>query len=300
MKHASTFFAYARERQNILLRRRAGLPREEWTRDPILQRYRFTCVRREDDRTTIWFREHVRDPMRDRPEVLLATVVFRMLNRVEVGEAMFCQPDLGGRTGFDLFYRTEMASELKRNILALVGKRGPFVTGAYIISSPQGKSKLDGVMSVLQNFHRKSGWRDVAECMMQKTPYSLQEAHVWFRAQPWMGSFHSYEIVSDLRWTSLLDRAPDIMTWAHAGPGARRGLNRIAGRDKRDKSLSQDELVGEMRELLAMSGDEKNWPQKNKRDWPALEMRDIEHLSCEVDKMMRVQNGEGRPRGVYR
>ena len=300
MKNAAKFFAYARERQNIFLRRQAGLPREEWTRDPILQKYRFTCVRREDDRTTRWFREHVRDPMRDRPEVLLATVVFRMLNRVEVGEAMFCQPDLGGRTGFDLFYRTGMVGELKRNILALVGKHGPYVTSAYIISSPQGKSKLDGMMSVLQNFHKKSGWGDVAECMMQKTPYSLQEAHAWFKSQPWMGNFHSYEIVSDLRWTSLLDRALDICTWASVGPGARRGLNWVAGREWRDKSLSSDEMLAEMWQLLQMSRDARYWTQDKKSDWPRWEMREVEHTLCEMFKYAKVQMGIGKSRSVYR
>ena len=291
------FFAMARERQQIYLRRQAGLPRAEWTSDPIFQKYRFTNVFRERDKTTVWFREHVRDPMRDRPEVLLATVVFRMLNRITSGEAMFCQPDPEGRTAFDRFLSDGDARHLRRDLISLIGERGPFVTGAYIISSPPGYTKLDGMLRVLQDFHKQSGWRRAADAM---SSWSLQQAHGWFSSQLWMGSFHSYEIVSDLRWTSLLDRAPDINTWAHAGPGARRGLNRIAGRDKRDRSLNADGLLKEMRELLALSGDARYWPQKNKKDWPALEMREIEHTCCEWDKMCRVLNGEGRPRGIYR
>ena len=94
MKKVAQFFDYAQQRHAITLRRAAGMPREEWTDDPILRQYRFTCVFRELDKTTAWFRKFVRDPMRSKPEVLLATVVFRLLNRIEVGEAMFNQLDI--------------------------------------------------------------------------------------------------------------------------------------------------------------------------------------------------------------
>jgi hypothetical protein len=43
------FFAYARERYWIKLRRDQGLP-APWTTDPILQQYRFCNVFRADDR----------------------------------------------------------------------------------------------------------------------------------------------------------------------------------------------------------------------------------------------------------
>jgi hypothetical protein len=34
--------------------------------------------------------------------------------------------------------------------------------------------------------------------------------------------------------------------------------------------------------------------------FPALEMRDIEHSLCEVDKYLRTRNDEGRPRGGFK
>ena len=55
-----TYFELAREREQIRRRRLAGNP-PPWTADPVLQRWRICNVRREDDRTTMWFREHVRD-----------------------------------------------------------------------------------------------------------------------------------------------------------------------------------------------------------------------------------------------
>ena len=55
------------------LRPEAGLP-APWTDDRILRDYYFTNVYRELDKTTVWFRENVRDPLRDDPRVIFATV----------------------------------------------------------------------------------------------------------------------------------------------------------------------------------------------------------------------------------
>lgn len=296
MKHVDKFFAYARERHQITVRRAAGQPREEWTADPILQQFRFTCVFRELDKTTAWFRKFVRDPMKKTPDVLLATVTFRLLNRIAVGEAMFNQLDIEG-TPFTLFRDTGKAAHLKRAIVANCGK-GPYVTGGYIISSPPGYSKLDGMMKVIGDFHKDSGWRPVADLMLKKRS-TLEDAWLWLKEQPYVGPFHAYEIVTDLRHTKLLDRAPDIMTWANPGPGARRGANIVFGRDKRDKTMAnREQLIDEMRQILVASNMRKHWPQKE--GYPPWEMRDVEHTLCEFDKYMRVKNGEGRPRGVYR
>jgi hypothetical protein len=317
------FFGYARERHHTYLRRAAGGP-PPWTEDEILRRYRFTNVFRELDRTTVWFRQHVRDPLRDRPEVLLATVAFRMLNRVTSGEAIFSQQiwDVPTRqrretlfgephpTAFDLYVWTGDVRHLRRALVAYCGRRGPYVTGAYIISTPPGYAKLDGALWIIDNFRRQAleaadpDWRGM----------TLRAAHRWLRQFDYLGTFHSYEIVTDLRHTALLERASDVDTWANLGPGARRGLNRIAERRQGGKArkgwghkfASEDEYLSEMRALLALSRRAEYWPQRKVRgahtdwrDWPRWELRDVEHTLCEWDKWERVRTGEGTPRGRF-
>lgn len=327
MKQGVTkFFKYARTRHQIFLSRTAGLPREKWTKDPVLMQYRFTNVFRELDKTTVWFRENVRDQLRDKPEVLLATVVFRLLNRIEVGEAIFCQTMLPigrfktgqrGLTAWDAFIASGDVGVLKHAIVTALPK-GPYVTGGYIISSPPGFAKLDGMLDIIRRFIQTSEWRERAQ-RIRDSEYSLEETWRWLKGFDYFGPFHSYEIVTDLRFTALLDRAPDIMTWANPGPGARRGANRVNGRDKKDHSVSRDGLIEEMQVLLSHSKNPDMWPQYNEpggwygpkdvwsndkkwsRDaWPAWEMRDVEHTLCEFDKYERTRLGEGRPRGVYR
>lgn len=296
------FFDYARARHQVYLNRAAGMPQEDWTKDPILKKYRFTNVFRELDKTTVWFKKFAREPMRNDPvKVLLATVVFRLLNRIEVGEAIFCQTSLErgqNETAFDMFVEEGGDTRILKRAIKAALPRGPYVTGGYIITSPPGMSKLDGMMKIISMFY-KSNWRDITTIHEP----SLQEVWQHLKGNKFFGPFHSYEMVTDLRHTILLDRAPDIMTWANIGPGCRRGLARlIYGQKKAPKKMSEAECLERMAEILASSRSQAYWHQssgKRKADWPAWEMREVEHTLCEYDKYCRVKNGEGRPRGVF-
>jgi alpha-glutamyl/putrescinyl thymine pyrophosphorylase clade 1 len=310
------FFALARERQKILRSKESGAP-WPWTSDPILQQYRFTNVFREDDRTTRWFRIHVRDPMRDRPEVLLATVLFRWFNRISTGEALFSQLDLVNYGSAFEYWMADGHYDTKflRGAIRKHCGDGPYVTGAYIIQTSgagKGKSKLDGVLKLVHNVATgKShfplaeddvliGWREVAKWCLELgndgTGVQLQEVWEWLQGFPSMGPFMAQEVVTDLRHTALLEKATDINTWCHAGPGAARGLNRVRSRDKDSRVASETQLK-EMRGLLTIAHcDDRKWP----KSWPKWELHEVEMWLCEFDKYERCRLGEGRPKQVYR
>lgn len=314
MQHIDDFFWYARERQNILLRRRAGEPRP-WTEDWVLHHHRFCNIFREDDAVTTWFREHVRGPMSKSPDVLLATVVFRWFNRITSGEAIFNQIAdyrASGRaiTAWEWYLETGSTEEIKTALLKHIGPKGPFVTGAYIIKTPEGYTKLNGVLQCLEWFwqdaHQPSkypyiaggqlsyNWR-AAAVTMGGTQWSLEDTWGWLRKFRYLGDFMAYEIVTDLRHTDLLSSAPDIMTWANAGPGAVRGLHRIHGRPYHT-GMPKHQSLAEMQTILGLSRHPDHWPA----EWQPWEMRDVEHTLCEYDKWQRAHNNEGRPRGVYK
>lgn len=320
------FFAYARARHEIYLKRAQG-QQPPHTEDPILSSYRFTNVFRELDKTTAWFRQRVSDPLARMPEVLLATVVFRMLNRIAVGEAMFLQPklrDVGDNhtslTAFEEFCEGGSVKVLGRAIRQFCGK-GPYVTGAYIISTPPGYKKLDGVLEILEGFRKgrhpyrrysdgmewpKMGRKELGLMLLNEpSRHRMQDVFDWLGEFPYLGKFHSYEIVTDLRYTALLEHAPDKDSWANLGPGARRGLNRIAdnrsekaGRGAWGTKIPAEQALEDMRDLLACSRNPTYWPQ-GKQSWPRWELREVEHTLCEFDKYCRVYNGEGAPRGRY-
>lgn len=297
----SPLFDYMRARHEIYLKRQAGLPRSQWTDDPVFTSSRFCNVFRELDTTTIWLRQNVREKV-PVEQVLLATVLFRWFNRIKTGEAIFIQEALGmggeepGETAWEYFARTGNVDSIRAAIRQYCGS-GPYVTGSYIIKTPNGMDKLDGVLWCIEQFQTlvkpfyakdiNHGWkRATNELLSGPGVFKLETVWEWLRQFPYLGDFMSYEIVTDLRHTPLLSKAPDIMTWANPGPGAMRGLNRINGRDL-NKKLPKQKYIEEMQILLAISDDPEIWP----REWPALEMRDIEHSLCETDKFLRCKNG---------
>lgn len=312
------FFDYAKARHLCYINKFVD---PKWiTPDPILREYSFCNVFRELDKTTMWYAENVRKPLdkaKDGPKLVAATTLYRLFNRIETGEAFFRDDNLlGGFSAFDDYCQTGRTTALKRAALARLGKKGPFVTGSYIIAGPAGMSKLDGMLRVFDDFMKgkmpwtgKIGEHDFrsAAALMRTRGASLQHAHEWFSQFDYFGSFHSYEIVTDLRWTHLLSRAPDINTWANPGPGCKRGLNRVFGLDKKAPWDSKERILEHMDVVLEASED--YWPEfahrmrdaapklKTPMEW---EMRDVEHTLCEFDKYERTRAGEGRPRGRYR
>ena len=299
------FFKYAEERENIRIRRLEGGHRP-YTEDPILGMYRFCNVNREHDTTTIWFRDNVRERMRSMPEVLMATVLFRWFNRITTGEAMFVQPDLSGRTAWEKFLADGDSCHLSSHISTYCGK-GPYVTGSYIIKTPNGLGKLHGVLQCVEwldrdkrpfdagaelNVPYELHWRQTARaCLDHRGSITLEAVWEWLRQFRYMGDFMAYEVVTDLYHTDILCDAPDIMTWANPGPGARRGLNRIHGRSL-EAPTPKAQLIQEMRDILHeahLDAPTKEW-----------DMRTVEHTLCEFDKYQRALLGQGRPRQVFR
>ena len=49
------------ERESIRIKKESAVLSPPWTDDPILQEFKFCQVFREDDRTTRWFRTHIRE-----------------------------------------------------------------------------------------------------------------------------------------------------------------------------------------------------------------------------------------------
>ncbi len=121
----------------------------------------------------------------------------------------------------------------------------------------------------------------------------------------------AYEVVTDLNYTPVLQFANDRYTWANAGPGAIRGLNRL--RNSRvpasilNKSMSQPEANQKMFELLQKMRDPQQgllvpygWVLASDELQSMVDMRCIEHSLCEWDKYERVLWGQGKPRSLYK
>jgi hypothetical protein len=268
------FFNWARERQRILLRRQHGKPKP-WSEDPTFQKNRFCNVSREDDKTTKWFRENVRDKLSESPEESLAGItVFRWFNKIETGEILK-----------DLIlghWSTEAASERLLHVK-------PVVTGAYIIKTPDGMDKMTGVLWCIDRFienMEKGIFDKVLEgnATMQETCEMLQDS-------PFLGRFMAYQICADAQYTCLLRNAPDIYSWAQPGPGSTRGIGRVFFNDpekfRYGSPKDEKEVIKYMQQLLHESNNARYWPQ----EWFPWDMQTVQNVACEVDKYIRCTEG---------
>lgn len=216
-----------------------------------------------------------------------------------------------------------------------VAKEGKTYTGAYMIraeSDPRkvwyswSKHKYIAEIVLGRLWEDRQEWKDFLEgdpgdCLgklgeVEECEYCRNESlcaiqqslgDTWDRFQApryigW-GPFMAYEVVTDMRHTRYLRNAPDLYTWANAGPGAIRGLNRLhlRGIKQNPKKHTTNEEMFELMKAL----NEINLPEFNRVFGevddanPRFEMRDIEHSLCEYDKYQRVTKKEGQMRAVY-
>jgi hypothetical protein len=283
------------EREAIRRRRGLGEP-GPWTQDAILAKYRFCNVFREHDRVSQWIYQNVTLPFATVPHLWIHLALARQIN---------WPPTLGYllREGA---WRPVLSPERLRLMAATADRwqdaGNKVYTGAYMIHADSNPATRD----LWKNKNDYIFNRVVGQLLKATPDLSGMQAFVssMLPYESW-GGFMAYEVACDLRWApgpNGLSKAPDLRTWANPGPGAVRGLNRLAGRDLK-APLRVPAAVEEMRELLRRLNLKKDWPVVlGKPVFPGyrpFELRDVEHTLCEFDKYERVRTGEGRPRSYF-
>lgn len=273
---AGDLWQWVRERERVRILKDSGAP-QPWTDDPVISTYRFCNVRREDDRGTAWIRENIREPYAGHPMLWLMLCIARQINWPDTLADLIFN---GAWPVDEGFKPSEVTMVLNRR-----KDRGDKVyTGAYMISAPatKGADKQSYIAETVIG----DLWRRRAEFTKFN---SLEFTHARITKSNGWGPFMAYQAVVDMRFTALLDRANDVQTWAAAGPGTLRGLNRVHGRPV-DASLSQAQALKEMRAIYKIAEQETG---------VAMDFSDVPNILCETDKYLRVLNGEGKPRALY-
>lgn len=301
MKPLHQFIYWITERHQVYLRRNKGQPKP-WTDDEVLQSYFFTNPFRENDKVTQWFRENIRNPLKDDVRVVFATIAFRWFTLPQTGRLLMLTPPRSPskRREFGVLYQWDEKAAIKA-LLDFQASGNQVFTGAYNISASG--SKKPKVNRVCEDYLTPV-WQDRVslESSIIKCD-TLQEAQKILMKYPGLGGsgFMSYEIVSDLRYTSVLEHATDINSWANPGPGAVRGMNRLTGRPV-DSPMTKTEWLELARQLRKELLGPTLFSQLKfavSKDNP-LDMRVIEHSLCEFDKYVRAMNKDGHMKRTYR
>jgi len=269
---------FLRERQAIYERRMAGEPKP-WTQDPILRDYRFTNVDRELDTVTQWIRKNIRQLYMRDPALWFNLAIARFIN----------WPDTLKELGY--FHRWEPA-RFTEVMAARQANGQKCYTGAYMV-----RGDVQGGLATKHEYlaHKVFTplWAAREDVAMVLGRNSLEEAQTYLVKFFGMGGFMVDQILTDLKYTPVLRHATDWNSFCFAGPGAMRGLNRLAGRPLKS-TVSQQQALEEIQVLYA-----EGLSLGMHNVVPNYEIHMIENILCECDKHLRVKNGEGRPRSRY-
>lgn len=275
MTPQDTLLYWIKERQFIYARKLAGMPKP-WTKDKILQSYRFCNVYREQDTVTRWIATHWRDPFSFDEDLWFAMVVARLINwpdtLEEIGYPVPWNPRQFCRTIHDRQERGDKA-----------------FGGAYIVSTNgHALDKADYLAK-----HVLAPLWASRTSLRPSAADTLAQYHAKLTRFNGLGSFMAAQVIADLKYTPPLDGATDWWSFAASGPGSRRGMNRILGRPI---SVPWREADWH-KNLMALN----EWiaPQVRDLGLQPLHAQDLQNCLCEFDKYMRTKNGEGRPRATY-
>lgn len=277
MDNIDRFVKFIIERERIRVRKEQLKLEKPWTKDPILQQFKFCNVRRQDDTVSRWIKEHWLNPARDEEHLWFAMTIARFVNWPGSLAEMKLPLPWNPRNFLDAMEdRAERGEKL--------------FTGAYMIhAGPEpGKSKADYLVE--QVFTPAWKARKFIAPVKGDTLASFAARLSTLRD---FGSFMTGQVVADTKYGSVLAKASDWATWAISGPGSRRGLNRVLGKDV--DSPWKEDVWFEWLSRVAGIVQRKCEHEKVYIN----EAQDVQNCLCEFDKYERVRLGQGRPRSTY-
>lgn len=278
LKPLDRYFQWIIDREEIRLNRKAGKPKP-WTDNEVLQSYRFTNARRMDDRVSKWLHNHWYKPYFNHPNMLLAVVIARHFN----------QPDTLEHIGFPEKWKPDTTYEKLLQYKCDNPGKSVF-NGAYMIRSSSNSSP---------QFYPDKCEMVVKETVQQfvdQPPIlntdSMQQSVETIQTYRNFGTFMAGQVVADLRW-AIDGNWKDKNTWAAIGPGSRKGMNIVQGREP-TFPLKQEQFVKELRQVMRVA--KETLP---KSITSRLEAIDYQNCFCESSKIERTIFDGGRPKQLY-
>ena len=283
-----TFKYYVAERYNMhILKDVLGKP-FPWTDDVILSMYRFTNIRREQDKNS----KYLLGIMKSHGNKLRYNMVgnillFRLFNKIETMEY------LGGWVDFNKY-----DEDLIRQRLADTPEGYVYFTNAYLSSGmkkefnkyfPKETMRVMNVPNVVNKFMSDIG----TDIFLAESPQEVIDA---FKKVKGINDFLAYQLFVDL--TYLEDFPWSENEFVMSGPGCSLGLSYLF---KDNGGLTDEELLFWLRDNCPIT---REWCQEHMIDLPMedryMNVMSLENCMCELGKYMKTKLGVGRPRSRYK
>ena len=272
-----TYWRFAAERQAIFFRRVSGTL-YPWTKDRILQTYKFTNAYRAADRVSQYLIKKVIYEGEQTPnEIFFRILLFKIFNKIETWELL--QRELGTISYADYSYRHY------DSILTMATAHGKKIySAAYIMPS-------GGTHSSFSRKHRMH-LRLIQQMIKDDLPSrifeskSMRDAFELLVSYPTIGNFLGYQYITDLNYSNLTNFSE--MEFVTPGPGALDGIHKcfadLGG-------LNQSEIIKVVTDRQHAEFERLGLQFQSLWGRP-LQLIDCQNLFCEVSKYARVRHPE--------
>lgn len=268
-----TYWRFATERQDILLRRVRGEP-APWTSDKVLATYKFTNAYRAADRVSQYLiKKVIYSGTYDARDTIFRILLFKLFNKTATWELL-------EESHGELVARRFDVDAFDRTLNAALRSGAAIYSAAYIMPS--------GPVRVRQPRKHRTHLDLLASLLRDQLPdrliaaRSMAEAYELLRALPGVGPFLAYQFVTDLNYSDHFDFSE--MEFVVPGPGARDGIRKcfISLGD-----YSEAEVIRWVAERQAEEFAARGLSFVSLWGRP-LQLIDCQNLFCEVDKYARV------------
>lgn len=270
------FFYWINERHQIYVNRFVENQPKPWTKDPILQNYKFTNVFRQLDRGTLALKNMLNKSPNLSDDLLVFNIHWYRLYNLDVHA--------------NILGTVKHPHVLFEYLRDCYNEDEQIFTAAHMTTaSGRSEPKIDIYEEAVMD-----AWNDRSVIVEACKSRKMEVVFHTLKQFQCVGAFIAYEIVCDLRFTRLLCEAEDKLTWSNVGPGARRGLERLG-------------LYPTVASMYSLFLEAPKYLERHVLDHYVgsvaevpFELREIEHSLCEFDKYQRVKHGQGTPRQKFR
>lgn len=259
------------------------------TADPVLSRYRFTNIRRRDDRMSRWFITNLIDPaVEDGDQNLWFTLlVARLINWPPTIQALIdagvipCSP-----ASFNADRFVEVLEGQKAKGLKVYG-------GAYMVyptmKDPGGVKSQSIARWIIGDVVKRAP--QIERVVFDFDHLSVCRIVTELSKCFGVSTFIAGQVAADLSYTPMGGDFTDLYTWAPLGPGSQQGLNQLYGKPKFHTWAQRDFNDALMRALGAI---------ERELDITGMTLHDVQNTFCEYGKYARTVLGEGKPKTNYK
>jgi hypothetical protein len=285
-EHMGMFRQFVIDRYLVHLNKDYYRQPKPWTNNPILQNYKFTNVRREHDKTTIFLlnmlEEHKNDSYGNK---VMNIILYRLFNKIETSQLI-------GWVDFKHYNSNAVRSDLSSAKPGFVY----FTNAFYTTGMRQGFRKYYPeeefqpiIIADVCNDMKHEVFRAIKKA---RSPQGVIDA---LKLLNGVGNFLSYQMFVDFTYLSEFPWSEN--EFVVSGPGCIKGLSELF--EDRD-GLSWDELLFWLRDNCPITREEcmelmVDLPEEDRY----MNLMSLENCMCELSKYIRAAEGRGRPKNLY-